>query len=101
MKLLLDTHTLLWFALGDQRCSPKARQLIEDPTNDLAGNVVVPNEPLTVPEGTRVTIEIATPDIGHSDPSMPPRQGGWLKAQVTIFTCDANIPLYGVPCLLS
>lgn len=34
MKLLLDTHTLLWFALGDKRCSAKARQLIEDPTNE-------------------------------------------------------------------
>lgn len=34
MKLLLDTHTLLWFALGDQRCSPKARQLIENPTHE-------------------------------------------------------------------
>ena len=34
MKLLLDTHTLLWFALGDERCSVKARQLIEDPTNE-------------------------------------------------------------------
>lgn len=34
MRLLLDTHTLLWFALGDKRCSTTARQLIEDPTNE-------------------------------------------------------------------
>lgn len=34
MRLLLDTHTLLWFALGDERCSGKARQLIEDPANE-------------------------------------------------------------------
>jgi PIN domain nuclease of toxin-antitoxin system len=34
LKLLLDTHTLLWFALGDERCSDKARQLIEDPINE-------------------------------------------------------------------
>lgn len=34
MRLLLDTHTLLWFALGDQRCSAVARQIIEDPSNE-------------------------------------------------------------------
>ena len=33
MKLLLDTHTLLWFVLGDASLSARARQLIEDPTN--------------------------------------------------------------------
>lgn len=33
MKLLLDTHTLLWFALGDASLSATARQLIEDPAN--------------------------------------------------------------------
>lgn len=33
MKLLLDTHTLLWFVLGDASLSATARQLIEDATN--------------------------------------------------------------------
>lgn len=31
MNLLVDTHTMLWFAAGDERLSPKARQAIEDP----------------------------------------------------------------------
>jgi PIN domain nuclease of toxin-antitoxin system len=30
MKLLLDTHALLWFAGGDERLSPTARAAIED-----------------------------------------------------------------------
>lgn len=30
MKLLLDTHTLLWFIAGDQNLSANARSLIED-----------------------------------------------------------------------
>jgi PIN domain nuclease of toxin-antitoxin system len=30
VKLLLDTHTLLWFALGEASLSATARQLIED-----------------------------------------------------------------------
>jgi PIN domain nuclease of toxin-antitoxin system len=29
VKLLLDTHALLWFATGDRRLSPRARQAME------------------------------------------------------------------------
>jgi len=34
MKLLLDTHILIWALLDDLSLSTKARQLIEDPGND-------------------------------------------------------------------
>ena len=34
MRLLLDTHTFLWFIGGDAALSPYARQLIEDRTNE-------------------------------------------------------------------
>jgi PIN domain nuclease of toxin-antitoxin system len=34
VRLLLDTHTLLWFIGGDAALSPYARQLIEDRTNE-------------------------------------------------------------------
>ena len=34
MRLLLDTHTFLWFIGGDTALSPYARQLIEDRTNE-------------------------------------------------------------------
>jgi len=33
MRLLLDTHSWLWFVLGDPSLSPVARALIEDPAN--------------------------------------------------------------------
>lgn len=33
MKLLLDTHTFLWFILGDASLSLDARVLIEEPNN--------------------------------------------------------------------
>lgn len=33
MKLLLDTHALLWFLAGDQRLSTPARKAIEDRSN--------------------------------------------------------------------
>jgi PIN domain nuclease of toxin-antitoxin system len=34
VRLLLDTHALLWFYLGDSRMSKAARLLIEDAAND-------------------------------------------------------------------
>ncbi len=34
MKLLLDTHTFLWFNLGDARLSATARALIDDTANE-------------------------------------------------------------------
>lgn len=34
MKLLLDTHALLWFIAGDTRLSLSARSLIEDAGNE-------------------------------------------------------------------
>ena len=36
MKLLLDTHTLLWFVEGSTRLSHHARATIEDSTNFLS-----------------------------------------------------------------
>lgn len=35
MKLLLDTHVLIWAATGDSKLSRKAAQLIDDETNTL------------------------------------------------------------------
>jgi len=35
MRLLLDTHTFLWFVLNDPQLSRAADALITDPTNEL------------------------------------------------------------------
>lgn len=35
MRLLLDTHTFLWFLLDDPRLSTTGRDLIDDPANDV------------------------------------------------------------------
>ncbi len=35
MNVLLDTHTLLWFVLGDAQISYRARQLVLDPDNTI------------------------------------------------------------------
>ncbi len=35
MRLLLDTHTFLWFVLDDPQLRSTARSLIEDPANEV------------------------------------------------------------------
>ena len=35
MKLLLDTHALLWLVNGDEKLTPAARSEIANPANDL------------------------------------------------------------------
>lgn len=39
MKLLLDTHALLWWLADDDRIGPQARELIADPGNDVLVSV--------------------------------------------------------------
>ncbi|MBV9949693.1 MAG: type II toxin-antitoxin system VapC family toxin [Myxococcales bacterium] len=40
MKLLLDTHVVLWAASDPDRLSPEARTVIEDGSNDVLVSVV-------------------------------------------------------------
>jgi PIN domain nuclease of toxin-antitoxin system len=44
MGLLLDTHTLLWYAFGDSRLSGKARALIDDSANEKFLSIASPWE---------------------------------------------------------
>jgi PIN domain nuclease of toxin-antitoxin system len=40
MRLLLDTHALLWWLSDDDRLGQRARDLIEDPANDVLVSIV-------------------------------------------------------------
>jgi PIN domain nuclease of toxin-antitoxin system len=40
MKLLLDTHALLWWLADDKLLGRQARELVEDPGNDILISVV-------------------------------------------------------------
>lgn len=40
MKLLLDTHTLLWFITANTKLSANAQVLIEDPANEKLVSIV-------------------------------------------------------------
>ena len=44
MRLLLDTHTFLWFVAGDAALSGTARAMLEDRRNDLLLSVATPWE---------------------------------------------------------
>lgn len=39
MRVLLDTHSLLWFLAGDDRLSTLARETIEDGQNDVLASI--------------------------------------------------------------
>ena len=40
VKLLLDTHVLLWFAAGDEQLGRKVREAIADPGNTVLVSVI-------------------------------------------------------------
>ena len=40
MRYLLDTNALLWFLAGDKKLSGRARQLVEDPSNEKFLSIV-------------------------------------------------------------
>ena len=44
MKLLLDTHVLLWALCNDPQLSLRARNMIEDETNEIYYSIVSPWE---------------------------------------------------------
>ena len=44
MKLILDTHALLWWSNGDARLSPNARNAIESPKSTVFVSAVSPWE---------------------------------------------------------
>jgi PIN domain nuclease of toxin-antitoxin system len=39
LRILLDTHSLLWWLAGDPRIEGKAQELIADPANDILVSV--------------------------------------------------------------
>ena len=44
MRLLMDTHTLLWFALASSKMSKKARELVSERANDRFLSIASPWE---------------------------------------------------------
>jgi PIN domain nuclease of toxin-antitoxin system len=84
MKLLLDTHTFLWFIMGSSNLSTNARALIDDRANDkffsiasvweMAIKVSIGRLALSAPFDTLITqqlrlngIELLNIKIAHAE----------------------------------
>lgn len=73
MKLLLDTHALLWFLANDPKLSATAKTAIEDPANErwlspislleIALKNRLGKLPLPAPFGTMFPADLAAEDI--------------------------------------
>jgi len=64
MRLLLDTHTLLWFAGGDESLGLDARVAIADPDNEILVSVVSLWE---VAIKVRIgKLEVSVPDLSQN-----------------------------------
>jgi PIN domain nuclease of toxin-antitoxin system len=73
MKLMLDTHALLWFQTDDPKLSPAAKTALEDPANErwLSAisllEIALKNRlgklPLPAPFGTMYPASLVTRDI--------------------------------------
>ena len=88
MRILLDTHVFLWYALTDPRLTPAARAHIEDPANEvwvspaswweIAIKMSRHNYSLTVPHD--VFFETAIADNGFRVLPIEPRHTAVVSA---------------------
>ena len=61
MKLLLDTHILLWSAVEPDRLSPRSRAALEDPDNQLWVSPISVWEALILADRGRLQIDASDP----------------------------------------
>ncbi len=127
MRLLLDTHALLWFCEGNPALSAAARTAMEDEANERFVSHAVPWEVAIKVALGKLELQVdyhtlfpgvlqangfklLPPALEHYRGLIPlPRHHGdpfdrlmIAQAQVeslTIITCDTQFPAYGVPLL--
>jgi PIN domain nuclease of toxin-antitoxin system len=124
VRLLLDTHILLWWLDDNARLGRKARNLIADPNSDVLvsqvslwetaikhriGKLHVGPEdilPRLSEFGfTLLTISnahlmaIARLENHHSDPFDHLLLAQALVEKAAVVTADRKLPLYGIPCV--
>jgi PIN domain nuclease of toxin-antitoxin system len=123
MRLLLDTHILIWLVLNDRRLSAKQRDAIADPDNALLISPVVAYELAHLQITGRIPLQepvdrlqelvgfqlialppetwrsvAGLPDI-HRDPIDRLLIAHALCSESSLVTADANIRRYPVPVL--
>ena len=124
MKLLLDTHSFLWFHTNDPQLSSTAQALIADPANEvfvspasfweIAIKVSIGKYPLTVPfeqfftqgielnDFTILPVEIrhaavlSSLPMHHKDPFDRMIISQSIAAQIPVVSVDVALDPYGV-----
>ena len=90
MKYLLDTHTLLWFLAGDKKLSHRARQLIDDPSNEKF---------LSIASLWEIAIKVGLGKLDLDKPfeQMFPERLDFNRIQILDITVDSLIKLTTLP----
>ena len=124
MKLLLDTHTFLWFVMNDPQLSENALDQIAEPTNDvllspasyweIAIKVSLGKYSLSVPfeaffqegiEGSGVTIlpievrhaaVLSSLPMHHKDPFDPMIISQAMVEQIPVVSADSPLDAYDI-----
>jgi len=121
VRLLLDTHALLWWLADDDQLGPQARELIEDPGNDVLVSVVslweivvklrvgkleadigeiadtIPREGFAILDiGTAHLLALARLPMHHRDPFDHLLMAQAIEEDATFITGDRNARRYPV-----
>jgi PIN domain nuclease of toxin-antitoxin system len=89
VRLLLDTHTLLWWLADDDQLGPQARLLIEDPGNDILVSVVSLWEIVV-----KVRIGKLEADIGEIASTIPREGFALLDISTAHLLTLARLPMH-------
>jgi PIN domain nuclease of toxin-antitoxin system len=89
VRLLLDTHALLWWLTDDNQLGPRARQMIEDPGNDILVSVVSLWEIVV-----KLRVGKLEADIGEIAATIPREGFALLDISTTHLRALARLPMH-------
>jgi PIN domain nuclease of toxin-antitoxin system len=89
MRLLLDTHALLWWLADDDQLGSQARELIEDPGNDVLVSVVSLWEIVV-----KVRVGKLEADIGEVADTIPREGFALLDISMAHLLALARLPMH-------
>jgi PIN domain nuclease of toxin-antitoxin system len=89
LKLLLDTHALLWWLSDDDRIGPRARGMIADPANDICVSVVSLWDIVV-----KLKVGTLAAEIGDILAAIERDRVGWLAITVSYLLILSGLPTH-------